>query len=293
MRRAVGGTAVTPSSAKPESFSSVTRGTMRTSRRAAESTTMSTSRGEMSLTCTSSAFGSVMSPGSRCSRHTEPVSVSGTVLEMVRGMLRSFKISLPLPWTVTAMLGGAWRSARPGGGATDSRRAKVSVSGCCAATATYSITAKNTAASLSSQFRRKNCPTLPGIDEPPDDGLVHGPVPLRRADHLLDDHAVAVDHEALGDAGRLVGCLDRAGAVVQDREAQPQVPVELGHDVPPLVGHASRHDPEVRAPEAPGQALQGRHLDAARLAPRRPHVEQHDRAAEIRERRHPSRREIR
>src|SRR5207247_73814 len=132
MRRAVGGTAVIPSSAKPESFSSVTRGAMRTSRRAAAS-----------------------------------------------------------------------------------RRAKVSVSGCCAATATYSITAKNTAASLSSQFRRKNCPTLPGIDEPPDDGLVHGPVPLRRADHLLDDHAVAVDHEALGDAGPLVGCLDRAGAVAR------------------------------------------------------------------------------
>src|SRR5207245_151008 len=80
-----------------------------TSRRAPESTTMSTSRGEMSLTCTSTPFGSVMSPGRRCSRHSEPVSVSGTVLEMVRGMLRSFKISLPLPWTVTAMLGGAWR----------------------------------------------------------------------------------------------------------------------------------------------------------------------------------------
>src|SRR2546425_8107665 len=39
---------------------------------------------------------------------------------------------------------------------------------------------------------------------------VHGPVPLDRADHLLDDHAVAVDHEALRDAGRLVEPLDRS-----------------------------------------------------------------------------------
>src|SRR5437867_11573988 len=123
------------------------------------------------------------------------------------------------------MLGGACRSARPGGGATDSRRAKVSVSGCCAATATYSITAKNSAASLSSQFRRKNCPTLPGIEEPPDEGLVHVPVPLRLADHLLDEHAVAVDHEARGRACPLVGCLSRAGTSPQDLEAPPTVPV--------------------------------------------------------------------
>src|SRR3989454_1301023 len=269
MRRAVGGTAVIPSSAKPESCSSVTRGAMRTSRRAAESTTMPTSRGEMSLTCTPSRpFGGVTSRGERCSRHSEPVSVSGTVLEMVRGMLRSFRISLPLPWTVTAMVGGACRSARPGGGAMDSRRAKLSVSGCCAATATYSITAKNSAASLSSQFRRKNCPTLPGIDEPPDERLVHGPVPLGRADHLLDDHAVAVDHEALRDAGRLVEPLDRARAIVQDLEAEPEILGEPRHDGRPLLVHAHRHDPEVRAAEAAGQPLQRRHLDAARLAPR-------------------------
>src|SRR5205807_790950 len=234
--------------------------------RAAESTTMSTSRGEMSLTWTPSApFGRVTSPGERCSRHSEPVSVSGTVLEMVRGMLRSFRISLPLPWTVTAMLGGAWRSARPGGGAMDSRRAKVSVSGCCAVTATYSITAKNSAASLSSQFRRKNCPTLPGIDESPDEGLVHRPVPLRRADHLLDDHAVAVDHEALGNAGRLVELLDRARAVVQDLEAEPEVPGELRHDLRPLLVHAHRHDPQLAAAEPSGELLHLRHLTPARV----------------------------
>src|SRR5947209_10552161 len=80
--------------------------------------------------------------------HTDPEKVSEIVLRMVRGNERSFMISLPLPVTVTVTPAGCCRTARPGGTVTASRRAKRCDSGCCAATATYSMTAKNIAASL-------------------------------------------------------------------------------------------------------------------------------------------------
>src|SRR5256884_7516771 len=121
--------------------------------------------------------------------HTDPENVSGIVLRIVRGKERSFRISLPLPLNVTVTPTGCCRTARPGGTVTASRRAKRCDSGCCAATATYSMTAKNIAASLIGQLRTNSCPMLTGIDEVPDQELVHPPVPFRRAAHPLDADA--------------------------------------------------------------------------------------------------------
>src|SRR3989442_5894153 len=179
--------------------------------------------------------------------------------------------------TVTAA--GCWRTVRPGGMPMASCITKLCDRVCCAATATYSMIAKNSAASLIGQLRTISCPRLARtvIDQPPDQGFVHGSVPLRGADHFLDDYPVAIDHPALGHAGRLVVLLDRCRLVVQDVEAESQLARECHDDGIVLLVDAHRHHPEVAAlPQPAVEPLHRRHLYAARLAPRRPHVEQHD-----------------
>src|SRR5919197_4203988 len=111
-----------------------------------------------------------------------------------------------------------------------SRMGKLCVSGCCAATATYSMIAKNTAASLMGQLRVNSCPRLIAIgmllDQPLDQRLVHRAVPLGGPDDLLHDHAAAVDHPALRHSCGLIGPLDRARLIVQDVEGQAELPGE-------------------------------------------------------------------
>src|SRR5213080_3835736 len=144
--------------------------------------------------------------------------------------------------------------------------------------------AKNRAASLIGQLRTNSCPRLARtvIDQPPDQGFVHGTVPLRGADHFLDDDAVAIDQEALGHAGGLIRRLDGCRLVVQDVEAQPQRPRERHDHGIVLLVDAHRRYPEVAAlPQPAVDPLHRGHLHAARLAPRRPDVEQHDFAAVI------------
>src|SRR5437867_12285375 len=119
-------------------------------------------------------------------------------------------------------------------------------------------------------------------DQSPDESFVHRAVPFRRPDHLLHNHAVPVDHPALGHARRLVGPLDGAGLIVQDVEREPQLARERGDDLVAALIDAYRQDLEVLPSAEPlMQALHGGHLDAARLAPRRPHVEQDHRAAVV------------
>src|SRR5437899_9953889 len=200
---------------------------------------------------------------------TGPENVSWTVLRIMRGNERSFRISLPVPLKVTVTRTGCCRTERPGGTVTASRRAKRCDRGCCAATATYSMTAKKIAASLIPQFRVNSCPMLTGIDELPDEQLVHRSVPFRRADHLLDDDPVPVDHEALGEAGGLIDLLDAAALVLEDVEAEPQLPHERHDRARVSVVDAHRDDREVRPRELPVQSLERRHLDPARRAPGR------------------------
>src|SRR3979490_3183196 len=164
-------------------------------------------------------------------------------LRITRGKERSLRISLPFPVITTVTPAGCCRTVRPGGMPMASRMAKLCDRGCCAATATYSMMAKNTAASLIGQLRTNSCAILARtvIDQPPDQGFVHRSVPLGGTDHLLDDHPVAVDHPALGHAGRLVGPLDGSRAIVQDVEGQAQLPRERGDDGVALLVDTHRH----------------------------------------------------
>src|SRR5947199_8181826 len=228
------------------------------------------------------------SDGFRWMSHSDPEMVSGFVLRMVRSKARMFMFSLLLPVMVPVTPTGCCRTERPGGTVTASRRAKRCDRGCCAATATYSMTAKKITASLIPQCRVNSCPMLTGIDELPDEQLVHRSVPFRRADHLLDDDPVPVDHEALGDAGGLIDLLDAAALVLEDVEAEHQLPHERHDRARVSVVDAHRDDPEVRPRELPVQSLERRHLDPARRAPGGPHVEQDDPAAVVGERRGPS-----
>src|SRR2546427_535771 len=274
--RATLGTMERPRSTYPDSASTRTRGTIFTSFFPTESSSTSRSRGAMSATCTSVPFGRFTSDGCRWMLHTDPENVSGIVLRIMRGNERSFRISLPFPLTVTVTPTGCSRTERPGGTVTASRRAKRWDMGCCAATATYSMTAKKIAASLIGQLRAKSCPMLTRIDELSDEDLVHRPVPFCRADHLLDDDAVPVDDEALGDAGGLIDPLDGSRLVLEDVEAEPQLACEPHHHARVAVVDAHGDDREILTRKLLVEPLQRRHLDAARRAPRGPDVEQDD-----------------
>src|SRR2546425_10148139 len=261
---------------------------IRTSLCATESSRISRSRGRISATCTSIPLGSSTSVGWSWIRHSAAENVSGMALRITRGKECSWRISLPFPWIPPVPPAGCCRTVRPGGMAIASRMPKVCDKGCCAATATYSMIAKNRAASLIGQLRTNSCPRLARtvIDQLPDQGFIHRAIPLRGADHFLDDHPVAIDHPALGHTGRLVGPLDGRRLVVQDVEAESQLARERHDHGIVLLVDAHRHHPEVAAPPEPAvQALHRRHLHPAWQAPGGPHVEQDDRAAVVGERR--------
>src|SRR5437773_10699894 len=121
-------------------------------------------------------------------------------LRITRGKECSLRISLPFPRITTVTPAGCCRTVRPGGMAIASRMTNVCDKGCCAATATYSMIAKNRAASLIGQLPTNSRPRLarPVIEQPPDQGLVHAAVPFRGADHVLDDHCVVTEHQGFG-----------------------------------------------------------------------------------------------
>src|SRR5213592_2237790 len=143
---------------------------------------------------------------------------------------RSFRIWLPLPEICTRILGGLWTSARPGGSWRLSVTSKLVVTGCCSCTATYNISARNNAAPLIGQLRVISWSRLARIEQPADQVFVDGCAPIRGADDLLHDHAVPVDHEALGHAGRLVDAANGAIPVVQNFECESQILHELLDD---------------------------------------------------------------
>src|SRR5438552_313108 len=248
------------------------------------------SRGRMSATWTSMPLGSSTSAGPSCTRHTDAENVSGMTLRIARGNDRSLRISLPFPESTTVTPAGCCRTVRPGGTPTESRMAKLCDSGCSAATATYSITAKNPAASLIGQLRTRSCTRLARllIEQPPDEGFVHRAIPFRCTDHLLDDHAVAVDHPALGHPCGLVRPLDGSALVVQDIEGEPELTRERRHHRVAVLVDAHGHHAEVGPGQTAVQALERRHFDPAGLAPGRPDVQQHDLPAIVRERHGPA-----
>src|SRR5512135_166403 len=237
---------------------------------------MVTTAGRISETCTSAPLGSSTLPGGMELVQEAVLSVSGTCRGTTWRNNRSRSSSVILPRSTTVSCFGASSSVRPGGTRTSSFIGSSWVTCSCAATNTYSIRDRNRAASFSPQLRNRPRRTSVLIEQPPQQHVVDGGVPLRGADHFLHDDAVAVDDEALGYAGGLIGLLDLARPVVQDIEAQPQLPGEGAHRARVVRIDAHRQDAEVGPVEAAPQPLHGGHLDAARLAPRGPDVEQQD-----------------
>src|SRR6266566_2669420 len=186
---------------------------------------------------------------------------------------RSFRIWLPLPEIWTRTLGGLWTSARPGGSWRVSVTSKLVVTGCCSCTATYSISARNSAAPLMGQLRVISWSRLARIEQPADQVLVDRRIPIGCADDFLDDHAVAIDDEALGHPGGLIDPADRSVAIVQDLERQPQILHELVHYGRVLFIDAHGDEPEIGAGELAMQVFHRRHLDLAGCALRRPEIE--------------------
>src|SRR5437016_5032295 len=188
---------------------------------------------------------------------------------------RSFRIWLPFPEICTRTLGGLCTSARPGGSCTFRSTSKLVVTGCWSCTATYSISARNSAAPLIGQLRVMSWSRLARIEQPADQVFVDGCAPIGGADHLFHDHAVTIDHEALGHAGRLVDASNGTVTVVQDLKCESQVLRELLDDRGVVLIDADGHEAKIAAGQPAVQLLHGRHLDLARRAPRRPDVEEH------------------
>src|ERR1043166_4660732 len=104
-------------------------------------------------------------------------------------------------------------SARPRGSWTFSVTSKLVVTGCCSCTATYSISARNSAAPLIGQFLVSHCILLLA-QQTPDQHFVHGFFPVRGADDALHDHAAAIDHVALRHTKDVIGFADPAARVL-------------------------------------------------------------------------------
>src|SRR5437879_1091717 len=223
-----------PRNTWPESGTTLTRGMIGTSLCATESSVSSISSGITRATSTSTPLGTSTSLLRKAVCQTDPEKVSGTARLMTRGKVRSLSSSRPLPVTTTDTPGGALSNARPRGTSTASLSANVCVTVCWLATATYSISDRNSAAILMGQLRSRPRFRLSGIEQTADQCFVDGPIPFRRPDHLLHDLAVAIDHERFRDAGRLVAVLNLARAVVHDVEAEAQLvdePVDHGRVV--------------------------------------------------------------
>src|SRR5580765_7707879 len=130
--------------------------------------------------------------------------------------------------------------------------------------------ARNSAAALIGQLRVISWNTLARIEQPANQILVDGRVPVGGADDLLHDDAVAIDDEALRNAGGLVNLTNRAVLIVEDLKRQPHIPHEPGDDRRVLLVHADRDELKVGARELVVQPLHRWHLDLTRGTPRRP-----------------------
>src|SRR2546423_4764718 len=129
---------------------------------------------------------------------------------------------------------------------------KLVVTGCCSCTATYSISARKSAAPLIGQFFMSHCMLLLA-QETPDQHFVHRVLPIGGADDALHDHAVTVDQIALRHAKDVVRLSDVSARVVQDVECESQA-IRERHDlfgtslflrIERVAIHAHRRDPEV------------------------------------------------
>src|SRR5439155_17096200 len=127
----------------------------------------------------------------------EVVRVSGTRRVISPASERSFRIWLPLPEIWTRTLGGFCISVRPRGSCTFSVTSKLVVTGCCSCTATYSISARNSAAPLIGQLRMIPWNRLVHAQQSTNQHLVDRVLPVGSAEHALNNQSVAIDQIAL------------------------------------------------------------------------------------------------
>src|SRR5881396_3115777 len=130
---------------------------------------------------------------------------------------RSLRIWLPLPEIWTRTLGAGCTSARPRGSSTFSVTSKLVVTGCCSCTATYSISARKSAAPLIGQFFVSHCISVLA-QQAANQHFVAGILPISSADDALHDDAGAIDQVALRYAEDVIGFADPAAGVLQDVE---------------------------------------------------------------------------
>src|SRR5207253_3029706 len=239
----------------------------------------------------SAPFGSASSTsaGSRWIDQVVAVNVSGTRRVMSPDRERSLRIWLPLTGIWTRTLGGLCTSARPRGSSTLSVTSTLVVTGCWSCTATYNISARNSAAPLIGQLRVMSCSRLLFIQQPPDEHFVDRILPICGPDDAFHDHTVTIDQVTLRHSENVVRLPDLATGIVQDIECETQGARER-HDflrprlflrVERVAVDADRGDAEVGAGEFLVQAFHRRHFRAAGRAPRRPDVEQHHLASII------------
>src|SRR5881394_1282995 len=168
---------------------------------------------------------------------------------------------------------------------------KLVVTGCCSCTATYSISARKSAAPLIGQFFVSHCISVLA-QQAANQHFVAGILPISSADDALHDDARAIDQVALRYAEDVIGFADPAAGVLQDVEREAELVRKRQH----LVGafllvlkegvsvDADRGNPKVRAGQLLVQLLHRRHLGAARWTPRRPNVDQNHLAAIVAQR---------
>src|SRR5690242_8505372 len=281
MRTTLGMICSPPSSDWPESGRTLTRAKTGTSLKATESSCTVTVPGLISATCTSVPLGISTLEGCSTVVHVEVLSVSGTCSTSTWWNSRARNSSAILPRSTTVSDSGAPSSVRPGGTRTWSCIGCSWVTCSCAATATYRMRARTTAANFSGQLRNRPRRTSVFIEQPPDQDLIHRAIPFRCPNDLLHDHAVTVDDEALGHPRRLILLLDHALAVVEHVEGKAELfdeGVHLGR-IDDVDAHGE--DVEVGAGHAVRQPLDRRHLDTARQAVGRPDVQQQHLAAVV------------
>src|SRR6185295_2096961 len=196
-----------------------------------------------------------------------PAVVSGSTRVRCMGEAESLSSSRLGPET-SARTGPTGRTTvRPAGGRTVTSTGTSALAGSSAAARNQRNTDRPSDVSLrgrSAKRAPRRVTSSAGLAEQAlDQGAVGGRVPVVRADDALDDDPAAVEQEALGHAGGLVGLLDARGAVLQQVEAQLELAPERAHVVGAALVGAHRGDGEAARRQRGVEPLHGGHLDAA------------------------------
>src|SRR5882724_3003773 len=237
-------------------------------------------RGSTSWIRTSASPGSTMSDGSISSRVLSAVRVSGRIRVKNRFSRESRSSVRREPTAVARSGSSGLTTARPGGGCTRSSTRSSALPGCSLDANSHSSTDNATEVSLSGQSATNAArmltsgPGLPFVEQAFDQGAVDRRAPVLRPDHALHDGALAIEQEALGYPGGLVGLLDGCRAVLQEVEREMERLAEVAHVGRIALVDADGSNLEPARAERVVESLHGGHLDLARLAPSGPDVHQ-------------------